>query len=93
MRLWGYWDEGVQTRESTLSILAQFLGYKEWLEYHKNALLPKEQQSSPVLSRRLNTVNELRRGDRLRLTWQLCSIRLHAHEDCKVLTSLNIYLM
>lgn len=70
MRLWGYVDEKVEPRKSTLDILAQFLGYQDWEEYHRNAMLPKEQQSSPVLNRRLSIANSLNRGDRIRLTWQ-----------------------
>ena len=70
MRLWGYVDEKVEPRKSTLDMLAQFLGYQDWEEYHRNALLPKEQQSSPVMSRRLSVMKCLGRGDCLRLTWQ-----------------------
>lgn len=70
MRLWGYIDEKVEPRRNTLDILTRFLGYSDWEEYHRNASLPKEQQSSPVLSRRLSVANSLVSGDRLRLTWQ-----------------------
>ena len=70
MRIWGYVNEGVEPSNSTLRILSQFLGYRDWEAYCQNALLPKEQQSSPVMSRRLSVTNELSRGERLRLTWQ-----------------------
>ena len=70
MRIWGYVDEEVEPRNSTLCILAQFLGNKDREEYEQNALLPKEQQSNPVMNRRLSVKDVLRRGDRLRLTWQ-----------------------
>ena len=70
MRLWGYIDEKVEPRRNTLDILARFLGYSDWEEYHRNDSLPKEQQSSPVLSRRLSVANSLVPGDRLCLTWQ-----------------------
>ncbi len=77
MRIWGYLDEGVTPRVSTLDILSQFLGYESWDGYCKNSLLPKEQQSSPILNRRLSVTNTLSRGERLRLTWQpdrLCDV-------------------
>lgn len=77
MRLWGYIDEKVEPRRNTLDILVRFLGYTDWEEYQQNASLPKEQQSSPVLSRRLSVANSLVPGDQLRLTWQperICDI-------------------
>ena len=78
MRIWGYLDEKVIPRESTLSILAQFLGYRNWEEYQQNSPSSEEEGSSPVLSRRLNVANDLALGDCLRLTWQperVCDIR------------------
>lgn len=70
MRLWGYVDEGVTPRKGTLDILAQFIGYQDYEDYCNNALLPKEQQSSPVMSRRLSVEKELHYGEHIRLTWQ-----------------------
>lgn len=70
MRIWGYVGGSVEPRKSTLDILSQYLGYKDWEEYKRNARLPKEQQSSPVLSRRLSVTEELSIGDHIRLTWQ-----------------------
>lgn len=78
MRIWGYVDEKVVTRESTLGILAQFLGYRNWEEYQQNGSSSEEEGSSPVLSRRLNVANDLALGDCLRLTWQpgrVCDIK------------------
>lgn len=70
MRLWNYIDNKVEPRESTLDVLSQYLGYKDWEEYKQNALLPKEQQSSPVLCRKLSVLGDLAIGDGVRLTWQ-----------------------
>ena len=70
MRFWGYINEDVSPRKATLDILTQFLGYQDWDGYCQNSLLPKEQQSSPIMSRRLSVANELNKGERLRLTWQ-----------------------
>ena len=61
MRIWGYLDERVEPRESTLSILAQFLGYRNWEEFQQNASLSEEEGSDPVLSRRLTKAFPLRR--------------------------------
>lgn len=77
MRIWGYVDEKVNPRKGTLDILAQFLGYEDWDGYNQNSGLAKEQQSSPVMSRRLSVAKTLACGDRVRLTWQperICEI-------------------
>ena len=92
MRFWGYVDEGVTPREGTLDILAQFLGYQGWEKYLGNAMLPKEQQSSPVLSRRLSVAKTLIRGERLRLTWQpdrVCDIEYLGDLRFRVIASEN----
>jgi len=94
MRIWGYVEEDVQPRVSTLNILSQFLGYKDWGSFQENALLPKEQQSSPIMSRKLS-VSELGLGDRLRLTWQperVCDIEYLGNLTFQVVTSENTRL-
>ena len=95
MRLWGYVDEKVTPRRSTLDILTQFLGYKDWEEYQQNALLPKDQQSSPVLSRRLSVAMTLLPGDCLRLTWQpqrVCDVEYLGNLSFRVIASENTRL-
>ena len=90
MRMWEYVDEPVEPRKSTLDILAQFLGYQDWDSYHQNALLPEEQQSSPVLGRRLSVAEELKCGDRVRLSWQpgrVCDIEYMGELRFKVTVS------
>jgi hypothetical protein len=92
MRIWGYVDEPVEPRKSTLHILAQFLGYQDWDEYLHNSLLPKEQQSSPVLTRRLSVARSLTRGDRLRLMWQpgrICDVEYTGDLLFRVISSAN----
>lgn len=95
MRIWGYVDEGVEPRISTLNILSQFLGYGNWDEYQHNANLPKELQSSPVLNRRLSVDKSLRHGDRLRITWQpgrVCDIEYLGNRSFLVVASENTRL-
>lgn len=95
MRFWGYVDERVTPRKTTLDILTQFLGYQDWDNYCQNALLPKEQQSSPVLSRRLSVANTLIKGERLRLTWlpdRLCEIEYLGDLQFCVVSSENTRL-
>ena len=95
MRIWGYVDEEVDPRQGTLDILARFLGYSHWNEYERNALLPKDQQSSPVMSRRLSVAKSLIRGERLRLTWQpdrICDIEYLGDLGFRVIASENTRL-
>ena len=94
MRIWGYVDE-VEPRNSTLGILAQFLGYKDWEDYQQNALLPKEQQSNPVMNRRLSVKDALKYGHRLRLTWQpqrVCDVEYLGNLSFEVIASENTRL-
>ena len=95
MRLWGYVDEDVQPRVSTLTILAQFLGYRDWEEYCQNAQLPKDQQSSPVMNRRLSVASDLVRGERIRLAWQpdrVCVVEYLGELSFRVASSENTRL-
>lgn len=69
-RIWGYLDDGVEPRPSTLGVLARFVGYRDWEDYCVRSLACSEQQSSPVMSRRLSVAAELQAGDVVRLLWQ-----------------------
>ena len=95
MRIWGYVDEGVEPRKGTLDILVRFLGYQGWEEYYQNAQLPKEQQSCPVLNRRLSVAQALACGDRLRLIWQpnrVCDVEYLGDLNFRVIASQNTRL-
>ena len=95
MRIWGYVDEGVEPRTATLNIMSQFLGYSNWEEFQRNANMPKELQSSPVLNRRLCVDKSLRYGDRLRLTWlpdRVCDIEYLGNHSFRVVASENTRL-
>lgn len=66
-RLWGYIDEGVQPRESTLDVLARFMGYADYGAYCQCG--DREPESNPVMSRRLVPADELTAGDTVVLSW------------------------
>lgn len=92
MRLWGYVDENVTPRKGTLDILSRFLGYKDWEGFQENASLLKEQQSSPVMSRKLSVSSDLYIGERLRLTWQpgrVCDVEYIGDLSFRVIASEN----
>jgi len=95
MRVWGYLDENVTPRPYTLDILSEFLGYSGWDDYQQHALMPKEQQSSPVLNRRLSVTQTLARGNRLRLSWQpdrACDVEYLGELSFRVVSSVNTRL-
>ena len=92
MRLWGYVDEEVTPRKGTLDILSKFLGYKDWESFQENTMLPKEQQSSPVMSRKLSVNTDLCIGEKLRLTWQpdrVCDVEYLGELSFSVIASEN----
>ena len=69
-RIWGYVDETVKPRESTLGLLARFIGYNDWADYcSRSSSSSAETQSSPVMSRRLSVAAELQAGGCVRLAW------------------------
>ena len=95
-RIWGYLDEGVESRPSTLGVLARFLGYRDWDDYCDRAAEAAERQSSPVMSRRLSVGEELKPGDRLRLTWQperVCDVVYLGNLTFQVTASENTRLL
>ena len=90
MRIWGYVEEGVEPRKSTMDILSRFLGYKDWSEYQQNALQPQEQQSDPVMSRRISVMEDLHCGDGVRLVWQpdrVCEVEYLGDLQFRVIAS------
>lgn len=92
-RVWKYLDEGVQNRQCTMDILARFIGYRSYDDYKENAATyAHEKQSSPVMSRKLNALEELKAGDRVRLTWhpdRVCEITYQGEQTFRVHYSVN----
>ena len=92
-RVWKYLDEGVQNRQGTMDILARFIGYRSYDDYKENAATyAHEKQSSPVMSRKLNVLEELKAGDRVRLTWhpdRVCEVTYMGEQTFSVHNSIN----
>lgn len=69
-RIWGYIDNPLETRKTTLSILANCLGYNDWDHYCKHKEnIGEVDPSTPILGRRLSVLKDLKNGDLLKLTW------------------------
>ena len=66
-RLWGYFKGVGAIRNSTLVILAKYLGFKDWVDFL--AYLNQENGSDPVLSPLVKT-EDLSVGDRVTVSWK-----------------------
>lgn len=76
-RMWGYYP-AVAPHVSTLTILARFLGYRDWDAYCNGE--GRTAPSSPVLGRWLDVDRDLSAGERVRLTWapgRVCEVAYH----------------
>lgn len=66
-RIWGYIDEPLSTRRTTLDILANYCGWKDYDAFEKGNI--PESESGPVGRNCINTERDMKRGDRIRLMW------------------------
>lgn len=86
-RLWGYFP-AVEPRESTLTILARFLGYRDWEAYcsGEDHAMP----SSPIIGRWLDVDYDLSPGSLVKLTWapgRVCIIKYEGKQRFVVVSS------
>lgn len=88
MRVWGYRKEGVSTRQSTLDVMARYLGYADYVTFCQWAPnKDDEPQSDEVVSRHLRT-SDLKVGQYVELTWQpdrRCVVQLQKGKVYKVI--------
>lgn len=68
-RLWGYIDGADTTRNSTLNLLSQFIGYQDWDAFLKELESNNEIQSASILSRHILT-QDLQPNDMVEVGWQ-----------------------
>lgn len=93
-RFWGYLKEGGEPRLSTLNVLSQYVGYKDWDEFCDSRKQSVQIQSNFILSRclRAETINI---GQRIILTWlpdRKCLIEYEGNQKFKVLWAENTKL-
>jgi hypothetical protein len=90
-RLWGYIDSNQRPRLSTLSILARFIGYKDWDDFCEKKQV-YHCDNSGFISKDGECMTELRAGDELGLEWtpdRYCHIRCDAPGSFTVLNAVN----
>ena len=88
-RLWGYIDGADRTRNSTLDILSQFLGYGNWDDFVEKT--GKESNSDEVLSPHVKAI-ELNVGDCVKVSWmphRRCTFRYLGDEQFIVEEAVN----
>lgn len=94
-RLWGDMKDVAQPRRSTLDFVARFLGYTDIDAFIAQEGKELTDTSNPVMSRRIHVGTELRRGDRLRLTWlpdRVCDVEYNGSLHFSVTASQNTKL-
>lgn len=94
-RLWGNMQDVEQPRRSTLDFVARFLGYTDMEAFTVQAGKELSDTSNPVMTRKIHVGTELRKGDRLRLTWlpdRVCDIEYNGSLHFSVVASENTKL-
>lgn len=92
-RLWGYLNENVSTRKTSLSIIVRALGFADWNDFlARNDIDPSEKMipSNPNFGDRINVVKDLQKGDRVMLYWypgRECLVEYTGGIDFKVIES------
>lgn len=80
-RIWGYLNEPLKTRISTLIILAQTLGYRDWDDFINSVNKEKDQivdSSNMSMAKSIKLPSDLTRGQKVTLFWfpnRVCTIR------------------
>ena len=67
-RLWGYIDGADTTRHTTLSLLAQFLGFQDWEAYLEDLQLRSDIESTSFVGEGIHT-SDLQVGQQVAVTW------------------------
>lgn len=94
-RLWGDMKDVAQPRRSTLDFVARFLGYTDMAAFIAQAGKEITDTSNPVMSRKIHVGTELRKGDRLRLTWlpdRVCDVEYNGSLHFCIIDSKNTRL-
>ena len=94
-RLWGYLKDGTSPRESTLSILARFSGYRDWKAFVKIVSEAEGLPQPHVVNPRKSFSYSLSKGDIVTLNWTpgySCTLRYLGECNYEVLNTDRIKL-
>lgn len=90
-RLWGYLNEDNKPRISTLSIISQFVGYRNWENFCESAATESSLQSNLILSRKISSYS-LKKGQQICVTWlpdRKCIFECLGEQTFTVISSIN----
>ena len=93
-RLWGYINGAEIPRWTTLSLLSQFLGFKNWDDYLTRLTIRDDIESEAFRSRGI-VVDELCTGDEIEVTWlpnRTCHFRYEGNRRFVVTEAKNAKL-
>lgn len=98
MRIWGYINEPLNTRQSTFSLLARAVGYNDWHEFINRKLDDSEPEisSSYKFGRNINVISDLKPDQKVILYWEPareCKTRYLGNMLFEVIESCNTRLM
>ncbi|MCH5214415.1 MAG: hypothetical protein J1E97_04420 [Muribaculaceae bacterium] len=97
-RIWGYLNEPLKTRITTLIILAQTLGYRDWDDFEDSIKNGNEQTIDPShlsMTRCIKLPTDLMPGQKVTLFWfpnRVCTIRYTGDLSFEVENSENTQL-
>lgn len=97
-RLWGYLNENVSTRKTSLSIIVRALGFADWNDFlERNDRQPSEKRlpSNPTFGDCINVVKDLQKGERVMLYWypgRECLVEYTGGINFKVIESVKTRL-
>ena len=90
-RLWGYVDGANNTRQSTLNLLARYVGAKDWRDYLEQLTKEEHGSSHPFIAEGVHT-QDLQPGQQLEVTWlpnRRCVFRYLGDMRFEVVESVN----
>lgn len=90
-RIWGYIGGYENIRYHTLSILAHFVGYKDWDNFLEDNVIDPNENSEEIMQRCIRSKN-LSVGDKLYFSWdpdRECLVEYKGNDTFKVLDSKN----
>lgn len=87
-RVWGYLNEHVNTRQTTLDILARYCGWQDFNDFCQRP--EPDVESGNVGTATINVDRDVKIGDRVQLMWapsRVCVIEYDGHHQWHVVSS------
>lgn len=89
-RLWGYLKDGTQTRISSLDILSQFVGYKDWDDFCLNFEDLDLEVQEQAIHQKVLISKQLKKGQQIVVCWypnRICILQYLGNDIFRVVKS------